>query len=325
MKKMMGSGLFALAVLAGVSVAGPALAQYPDRMITFIVPYPPGGSTDNLSRALTPVISKYLGGSAKIVISNQPGATGAIGMGAIARATPDGYTFGLITTPPAVSVPIERKTNWDWKSYDLLANVVEDPVGFAVLKDGPLKSLEDLIAQGKSKKGISVGTTGVGSDDHFLLLMFQRMTGVPVMHVPFKGTSEIITALRGNVIDVAAINVSEIVAFVNGGNPIVGLAQATGSRGELGADIPTFKEQGFDLNLSATRSLAAPKGLPDDVRVKLVEAIAKAVDDPDFREQAKTQLMQPVNYLSPKEYAQRLDALDKEFRTIWSETPWSEK
>ncbi|MBO9355212.1 tripartite tricarboxylate transporter substrate binding protein [Bordetella petrii] len=323
MKKIMKRALCAAALL-GVAGAMPAAAGYPDKPITFVVPYPPGGSTDNLSRTLVPLISRYLGADAKIVVSNQPGATGAIGMSAIAHAKPDGYTFGLITTPPAISVPIERKTNWNWTSYDLLANVVEDPVGFAVLRDGPMNSLADLIEQGKKKKGITVGTTGVGSDDHFLLLMFQRQTGVPVVHVPFKGTSEIITALRGNVIDVAAINVSEIAAFINGGSPIVGLAQAADTRGTLGPDVPTFKEQGIDLNLSATRSLAAPKGLPDEVREKLVRAVAQAVDSPEFREQAKTKLLQPVNYLSPQDYAQRLEALDKEFKALWSERPWSE-
>ena len=324
MKTMFGAVLYTLA-MTGVMGSAPAVADYPDRPITFVVPYPPGGSTDNLSRTMVPIISKYLDADAKIVVSNQPGATGAIGMAAIANATPDGYTFGLITTPPAISVPIERNTQWNWKSYDLLANIVEDPVGLAVLKDGSMESLDDLIAQGKNKKGITIGTTGVGSDDHFLILMFQRQTGVPIVHVPFKGTSEIITALRSNVIDVAAINVSEIAALINGGSPIIGLAQAAESRGELAPDVPTFKEQGVNVSLSATRSMAAPKGLPDDVREKLVAAIAKAANDPEFLNQAKTKLLQPVNYLTPKAYAQRLEALDKEFRSIWTEMPWSEK
>lgn len=324
MKNMIKQALYVLAI-AGAVGSCLAATPYPEQPITFIVPYPPGGSTDNLSRALVPVIAQHLGGKATIVVNNRPGATGAIGMAAIANATPDGYTFGLITTPPAISVPIERTTNWDWRSFDLLANVVEDPVGFAVLKGSPMKSIRDLIEQGKKNNGITIGTTGVGSDDHFLLLMFQRQTGVPIVHVPFKGTSEIITALRGGVIDVAAVNVSEIVAFIKGGSPIVGLAQAADTRGDLGPDVPTFKEQGIDLNLSATRSLAAPKGLPEDVRNRLVAAIAKAVDDPSFREQAKTKLLQPVHYLSPQDYAVRLEALDQEFRTIWAEMPWSEK
>lgn len=315
-----------LALMAACMFGGaPAMAEYPERPITFIVPYPPGGSTDNLSRAMVPIISRYLGEDTRIVVSNQPGATGAIGMAAIANAQPDGYTFGLITMPPALSVPIERKTNWNWKSYDLLANIVEDPVGFTVLEDGPIKSLRDLIDYAKKNNGITIGTTGVGSDDHFLLLMFQRQTGIPVVHVPFKGTSEIITALRSKVIDVAAINVSETVAFINGGNPVVGVGQAADNRGDLAPGVPTFKEQGIDLSFSAMRSMAAPKGLPDDVREKLVDAIEKAANDPEFLALAQTKLLQPVNYLAPEPFARRLEILDEEFKKIWVEMPWSEK
>lgn len=99
----------------------------------------------------------------------------------------------------------------------MLANIVDDPVSFAVRSDGPSRSLQDLIGLGKSKPGgLSVGTTGIGSDDHFLTIMFQHATGTPVMHAPFKGSTEIIAALRGGVIDVAAINVSRLLSGSQG-------------------------------------------------------------------------------------------------------------
>ncbi len=317
---------WALGLMAGLLCASAAVAQYPDRPIHFIVPYPPGGATDNLSRTLMPYIAKNLGDDVTIVVNNQPGAAGSIGTRALANAKPDGYTFGLVTMPPVLSVPIERDTGWTWKSFDLLANVVDDPVSFAVSKESGIKSLQDLIELGKRKPGgISVGTTGVGSDDHFLAMVFQRQTGTPIMHVPFKGSADIITALRGGVIDVAAINISETVSLLKGGTPIIALAQGASTRGDMAPDVPTFKELGVDMELSAMRGMAAPKGLPAEVSERLVGAIQKAAADPEFLEKARNQLLQPINYNSPDEFGRRLQALEGDFEQIWKETPWVDK
>lgn len=315
-----------LGVAAGALFASAAIAEYPDRPINFIVPYPPGGATDNLSRTMMPYIAKYLGDNVTIVVNNQPGAAGSIGTRILATSKPDGYTFGLVTMPPVLSVPIERDPGWTWKSFDLLANIVDDPVSFAVLKDSKVSTLKDVIELGKSKPGgVSIGTTGVGSDDHFLAMVFQRQTGTPIMHVPFKGTADIITALRGGVIDVAAINISEAVSFIKGGAPIIALAQGASIRGDMAPDVPTFKEQGVDMELSAMRGMAAPKGLSADVSEKLVGAIQKAAADPEFLDKARNSLLQPINYNDPKEFGSRLQALEGDFVQIWKETPWVDK
>lgn len=315
------SAVFVLAAAAGSA----ANAAYPERPITMIVPYAAGGATDVLGRALAPFISKYLGGNANVIVMNRPGAGGDLGVSAIARAPADGYTIGLVSTPPLLTLPLERKTTYTWKSFDYLGNVIEDPVSFAVHSDSKFKNMADLIAHAKAKPGeVTVGTTGPGSDDHLGMLMLERSAGVKFNHVPFKGSSEVRTAVLSNVINVAAINVSEGVMFVKGGSPMRNLGQATVDRSPIAPDLPTYKEQGFNVTLSANRALGAPAGLPADVKAKLVKAVEQAVADPEFQRQANTVFFQPVRYSSPAEFEASLHSLSGDFDKLWKEVPWKD-
>src|SRR6185436_17840301 len=150
-----------------------ALAAYPERPINMIVSYSPGGGTDLVARAIAPYIEKYLGNNAKVVIQNRPGAGGAIGFASLASSPPDGYTIGFINTPNVMTIPIEREAGYTIEKFDTLGNIVDDPGNFSVHNDSPVKSLKDLAAAAKANPGaITVGTTGVGSDDHLALLLF---------------------------------------------------------------------------------------------------------------------------------------------------------
>src|SRR6478752_8343312 len=165
------------------ALAWPALAAYPEQPINMIIAYAPGGGTDIAARVMIPFIEKYLGEGAKINVINRPGASGDIGFTAIATATPDGYTIGFINTPPVLTTPIERKAAYTWQSYDLLGNIVDDPGTFCVHSDSPYKNLAELAAYAKANPGIvSVGSTGVGSDDHLAMLKFQKSAGVKMNH-----------------------------------------------------------------------------------------------------------------------------------------------
>ena len=163
----------ACGLLAGAAPLAASAAWPADQPINMIVAYAPGGGTDIIARNIIPFIEKYLGEGAKINVINRPGAGGDIGFGAIAAAQPDGYTIGFINTPPVVSIPIERKVAWNWQGYDLLGNVVDDPGTFCVHNDSPHKSLAALAAFAKANpKAVTVGSTGVGSDDHLAMLSF---------------------------------------------------------------------------------------------------------------------------------------------------------
>ncbi|RYF34986.1 MAG: tripartite tricarboxylate transporter substrate binding protein [Comamonadaceae bacterium] len=291
-----------------------------------VVPFVAGGSTDVLARALAPVMEKYLGNNARIIVLNRPGASGDLGMSYVAKAAADGYTFGFITSPVILTVPIASKTSYTWKSFDLLGNVVDDPCGFSVHSDSAFKNLADLIAYAKAHPGeVTVGTTGAGSDDHLAMLLLEKTAGIKLSHIPFKGSAEVRTALLGKVINVAAINVSEGVSFQLSGTPLRNLGQTAAERSKLAPGVPTFKEQGHDVDISAIRALGAPKDLPPEARQKLVKALEQAMADPELQNQINTVLFQPVRYMSPAQLATSFEALDPKFRQLWAEVPWVDK
>src|SRR5215208_5737029 len=210
-----------------LAVCGMANAAYPDKPITMIVAYSPGGGTDLIARAIQPYLEKYIGGGAKIVIVHRPGAGGEIGFAAIANAAPDGYTIGFVNTPPLITVPIERTAQFGGpQRFELLGNVIDDPCNFAVHADSEIRTLKDLAAYAKANPGrVTVGSSGIGSDDHLLMLMFERAAGVKMTHVPFKGAADVRTALISKQITIGAINIGEAQQSIRGGAPMRNIGQ----------------------------------------------------------------------------------------------------
>src|SRR5687768_13718515 len=258
-------------------------AAYPERPITILVAYSAGGGTDLVARAIAPYIEKYLGGGAKMVIVNRAGAGGEIGFAALSSAPPDGYTIGFINTPPLMSIPIERKAQFSALGFDLLGNIVDDPSNFAVHAESEIRDLKQLAAFARANPGkVTVGTTGIGSDDHLAMLLFERIGGVKMTHIPFKGSADVRTALASRQITVAAINVGEALQAIKGGAAMRNIGQFSLTRTNLAPDLPTGREQGFDFELSSLRGLAAPKGLPPEVRTRLARAVEQAARDPEF-------------------------------------------
>ncbi|HZQ61096.1 MAG TPA: tripartite tricarboxylate transporter substrate-binding protein, partial [Casimicrobiaceae bacterium] len=140
--------LIAFAALLIFSVL--AHAAYPERPITLIVAYPPGGGTDLVARALAPFVEKYLGSGAKIVVVNRAGAGGEVGFAALANSPADGYTIGFVNTPPLLTIPIERQAQFHWQRYDYIGNIIDDPCNFSVHAETPIKNLAELAAYAKA-------------------------------------------------------------------------------------------------------------------------------------------------------------------------------
>jgi len=313
-------GIFLTAIWA----AG-AAAAYPERVITLLVAYPPGGGTDLIARALAPYIEKNLGGGARIVVVNRSGAGGEVGFAAIAAASADGYTIGFVNTPPLLTIPIERQAQFSWQRFEYLGNIIDDPCNFSVHADTSLKNLAELAAYARANPGeVTVGTTGIGSDDHLAMLKFERAAGVKMRHIPFKGSAEVRAAIAGKQILVASINIGEALQYQKGGTPLRNLVQMSPARTNLAPDLATAKEQGYDIEMSSLRGLAAPKGLPREIREQLVRAVERSVADPEFQARA-AQFFSPLRYLPPAEYEALVREADAAYRAMWKEMPWADK
>jgi tripartite-type tricarboxylate transporter receptor subunit TctC len=317
-----------LPVLAlSVAVAAPSFAQstYPATPIKLIVAYAAGGGTDIIARTVAMAMQKNLGSSASIVVLNRPGAGGGIGFTELAAAPADGYTIGFINTPNVLTIPIERKSNFHWQNYDLLGNVVDDPGNFSVHADTPIKNLAELAAYAKANPGkVTYGTTGIGSDDHLAALMFERAAGVRLTHVPFKGAAEVHNAIASKQVLVAAMNIGEALQYQKGGTPLRHLGQMSEQRSTLAPNVPTFKEQGYDVIMASLRGVAAPKNLPPAIREQLVNALQKAVADPEFQAKAAATFA-PIRYLAPAAYANELKNDEAGFKQLWQQMPWGDK
>jgi tripartite-type tricarboxylate transporter receptor subunit TctC len=203
--------------------------------------------------------------------------------------------------------------------------VIDDPGNFSVQSGSEIKSLADLAAYAKAHPGeVTVGTSGIGSDDHLAMLAFQRIAGVEMTHVPFKGAADVRTALVGGHIMVGAMNIGEAMVAQASGAALRQLGQMSQQRSDVAPDVPTFKEQGFDIELNSLRGTAAPKGLPEPVRERLVTAVAKVAANPEFQAKMKASYT-PMRFLAPDEFATVLQKAEGQFSALWKEQPWVEK
>ncbi|WP_207792010.1 tripartite tricarboxylate transporter substrate binding protein [Siccirubricoccus phaeus] len=316
-----------LAGLAAAPLAAPGIrsvraqgAAYPDHPLNMVLAFPAGGGTDVAARPLAKIMEKYLG--QPIVVTNRPGAAGEIGFTELARSKPDGYTIGFINTPTIVTIPIERpQARFRLDDFAPVLNIVDDPGAVWVLPDSPIRTVPDLVAEAKKRPGqISYGTSGIGSDDHLAMLALERVADIKLLHVPFAGGAPVRTATLSKQIELAVTNMGEAIGDYRQGmfRPI---GQMGTSRWPVMADVPTFREQGFDVVEGSMRGLAAPAGLPRPVLEKLVSAARQAAEDPEWQAVA-TQLALPLRLLGPDEYRAELVAMRDHYGKLWQQHPW---
>jgi tripartite-type tricarboxylate transporter receptor subunit TctC len=314
-------------VLAGattlaLAAPGVARAAWPaDRPIEVIVPYPPGGGVDTMDRVVLPFLQQHLPG-ARFVVVNRAGAGGQLGWEALMMAAPDGYTLAASSVPALVTYPIERTTRYQAAALTYLANVVDDPGGLFVAANSPLKSLQDLLAAARARPGtISYGTTGVGSDDHLLVIGLEEAARLrPMNHAPFNGMAPLSTALLGGHLELGAFNMSESLALLRDGR-IRCLGQAAATRWATTPEVPTFREQGLDLISGATRGLLAPPNLPAELRTALEAACRAALADPAFVREAERMGL-PLAPQIGDEYRATVLKSEQELRALWGRRPW---
>ena len=270
--------------LAGAPFA--AAAAYPERPVTIVVPFPPGGSTDLIARTLAAKLQEKLGGS--FIVDNRGGATGTIGMGQVKRAAPDGYTLIVSSLGPFVIAPhlIKNLTYDPNKDLDLLTIAVQAPNVLVVPTASPFKSVADVIAAEKrTPDKISFASSGNGSSDHLTAALFWQRTGTSGVHIPYKGGGPAMNDLLGGTVDASFQNINAVVPHVQAGK-LRALAVTGDKRSPLLPQVPTLAEAGVkDVDVYSWQGVAAPRGVPADIKKTLVGAIVAALNDPAVKRQ----------------------------------------
>ena len=254
---------------------------WPDKPITLVVPFPPGGSTDLIARTLSGKMAEKMG-AGTFVVDNKAGATGTIGTSQVVRSAPDGHTLLVASLGPFVIAPHLIKVNYDaLKDLDPLTVVVQAPNVLVVPAASPHKSLADVIAYQKAQPGkMSFASSGNGSSDHLTAELFWQQTGTSGVHVPYKGGGPVMTDLLGNQVDSSFMNINTAMPQIKAGK-LRALSITSAKRSPLLPDVPTLEEGGVkDANVYSWQAVAAPKGLPADVKKRLVDAISATIKDP---------------------------------------------
>ncbi|MBK9133575.1 MAG: tripartite tricarboxylate transporter substrate binding protein [Betaproteobacteria bacterium] len=285
LKKLIPLGAAALALIAAAA-AGPAHAQgWPTaKPVTLLVPFPPGGSTDTIARSIAPKLQERLGGT--FVIENKGGAGGTVGAAQAKRAAPDGYTIFVSSLGPFVIGPHLIKTaQYDaLKDFDYITVAVQAPNVLVVPAASPHKSLADVLAFHKANPGkMSFASSGNGSSDHLTAELFWAQTGTSGLHIPYKGGGPAMADILGAQVDASFQNINAVIPHVKTGK-LRALAITSGHRSPLLPDVPTLEESGVkNVVVYSWQAIAAPKGLPADIKSRLHAAIVAALNAPDVK------------------------------------------
>lgn len=275
----------AATIALGLLAAGAVQAQaWPSKPVTLVVPFPPGGSSDTIARSVGAKMQEKLG--QPVVIENKGGATGTIGAGQVKRAAPDGYTLLVSSLGPFVIAPhLIKNVPYDaGKDFDLVTVLVQAPNVLVVPAASPLKNVADVIAaMKKTPDKMSFASSGNGSSDHLTAELFWLQTGTSGVHVPYKGGGPAMSDLLGAQVDASFQNINAVVPHVASGK-LRALAVTSSQRSPLLPQVPTLAEAGVkDVDVYSWQAVAAPKGVPPEVMVKLHATIVAALNDPAIK------------------------------------------
>jgi tripartite-type tricarboxylate transporter receptor subunit TctC len=276
---------------------------YPAKPITMIVPFPPGGVADIVGRPLAAVMEKTL--KQPIVIVNRTGAGGAVGMAAVAKSAPDGYT--ILMGLSSISIfPVSDRISGKAPPYELrdfapIALVTADPTVLVVRTDGPFNTVKDFVAYAKANPGkINYSSSGVYGTLHVAMEMFASAAGIQLFHVPYQGGGPAVRALLAGEVQASAQGPAAAIGQIRAGK-MRALAGWGTERLKLLPDIPTFKELGYDAEFYIWSGVFAPAATPAPVVGRLREAVRAAANSADFRN-AMEKVSTPVSYLDAPEF-----------------------
>lgn len=290
-------------VLAVLPLAAAAQGIYPDKPIKLVVPFPPGGNVDLSARILAPALAKELG--QPVVVENKAGAGGTLGLDAVAKSAPDGYTLGIASpvnhlAAPSLYPKLPYDSIRDFTPVGLIASV---PMVLVVGPSSSVQSVPELLALARTRKGaMTMASAGSGSGNHIVGELFQDATGTQFVHVPYKGSAPANTDLAGGHVDIHFDQLSSVLPLVQGGK-LRPLAVTTAKRSALMPNVPTLAEAGVaKFDASTTLGLVLPGKAPPELATRLNQVLEKVLKQTAVREQFG-RLGADVRESTPAEYA----------------------
>ncbi|CAB5511867.1 hypothetical protein LMG26857_01156 [Achromobacter anxifer] len=275
----------AVFAVAALGLSGAAAAQWPERPITLIVPFPAGGGTDTFARPLAQQLTTQLGQT--VVIDNKGGAGGTVGAGVAAKARPDGYTFFMGGAHHALAPSLYKSLNYNIQKDFVPVALVAQPPQVIVINPQklPVKTVQELIDYAKKRPGeINFGTAGKGSTHHLAGELFAMQTGIKLVDVPYQGAGPMLSALIGGQVDLAFDGLGSSSGHIRSG-VIKPLAVAAAERSQSLPDVPTAAEAGVpNYVVSTWYAIWAPAGTPQEAVDKMIAEITKALNAPKIKE-----------------------------------------
>ena len=312
--KMMRRNMLKLAAgLVVLGLSGFSQAQsYPTKIITIVVPFPAGGTTDVLAREVANKLSTSIG--QQVIVDNKPGAGATLGAGLVAKSTPDGYTLLMGAVHHTVATNVYKKLPYDFqKDFAPITTVAMVPNILVVKAPSKYKNVKDLAADIKANSGkLSYGSNGNGTAQHMIGTQFQALAGGDILHIPYKGSAPLTTDLLGGQVDMSFDTITPVLPFIKEGK-LVPLAVTTAKRSSTLPNVPTMKEAGLPgLEIGTWFGLLAPAATPKDITAKLNTEIVKIIKSPEFKKKMFDIGAEPVGN-KPEEMAKQIKEETEKF------------
>ena len=286
-------------------LAGWAHAQYPDKPIKIVVPFAPGGVSDNIARQVAIKITEQTGKA--LIVENRAGAGGRIGYEAGAKAAPDGYTIVATDATYTMYPGIYGKLAWEHSDLTPIILIAQMPFVIAVSGSSKIKSLQDLVAQAKANpKTINYGSSGNGGVNHLVTELFSRSAGISMQQVPYKGMGEAVVGLMSNQVELLVTAMPTGLPHVNSGK-MTALAVSSAKRASAAPQIPTASEQGVPFVSNNWVGFTVPKGAPREVYEWLSKSVIAAMSTPDLKQRINAMGAEP-NLLVGDDYGKMIQS-----------------
>jgi tripartite-type tricarboxylate transporter receptor subunit TctC len=293
-------GLPLLLALLGATLAPTSFAQsWPTKAVTFVSPFPPGGSVDPIARLIAAKLTDALG--QQFIVENRVGASGSIGTGYVAKSAPDGYTFVFVFDTHAVNPSLLPKMTFDTlKDLAPVMLIGTAPMALATAPGKPYKTFADFVAAAKAKPDtVSYGSIGSGSLGHLTMMLVQEAGNFKVIHIPYKGGGPMVTDVLGGQIDSGIGSVAVMSAHIKSGK-MRPLAVTGETRSAAMPEVPTLAEQGYKgFSALAWWGIFAPAGTPQPIIDKLNAEVAKVLRSPETNKQLTETMGMDIKASSP--------------------------